>query len=80
MKEESTDDVQRETDTSHDQNQHGIVNAFSLVSTPTAVQDITLTLQRDESLNRLEKDAHSQCQQENTIEEGTEKIGSLPSK
>jgi hypothetical protein len=32
-----------------------------------------LTLQRDESLNRLQEDAHTERQQESAIEESTQK-------
>lgn len=38
------------------------------------------TLDRYESLKRLEEDADAQRKKEDTIEEGTEQAGSLPAK
>lgn len=39
-----------------------------------------LTLDIDESLNRLQEDTNTQSQQEDTIEKGTDETGPLPTK
>lgn len=54
MQKEGADDVEREPNAAHDQNEPGILDA----------------LKRDESLNGLEEDADTQCEQEDAIEEG----------
>lgn len=63
VEEEQTHDVRSQTQASHDQNQFGLRNL----------------LRFDESLNSLEEDADTQRDQEDTVDERTERLGALPS-
>lgn len=38
------------------------------------------TLNVDESLDGLQENANSECEEKHAVEEGTKKLGSLPSK
>ena len=64
MKKRRADNVQCQSNATHDEDQSWVLE----------------TLDRDESLDGLQEDADSQCQQEDTIEESTEQLRSLPAK
>ena len=62
MKESHAHNIQCKTDASHNKNELRILNP----------------LQVDETLDGLKEDANTECQQENTVEEASEKLGALP--
>ena len=70
MKEDDTDNIQGETNTTHDHNEHRIL--YSCVILARFNNGIWgRTLQWDESLNWLQENAHTERQQESAIEEST---------
>ena len=63
MKKYSADNIERKSDTSHDNNQAWVFDK----------------LKRNETFDRLQKNADTQRQQEDTVEESAQELGSLPS-
>jgi len=79
MKEYDTDDIQCKTNTAHDHNEHWILYSWTMLGRLSKYGE-SRTLQWDESLNRLQEDAHTERQQESAVEESTQKWSSLPAK
>lgn len=64
MQKSSTDNVQGKAHTAHYEYKHHMIHLFDV----------------NESFNGLEEDAHSQSEQKDSIEEGAQSLGPLPTK